>query len=149
MLRGQFEHAVDAKGRTSLPARYRDALEATGSSRLILTRGLYGSCLDVFPLKQWEELEAKVAELPSFDPNVVKLRRLYISAAVECDLDKQGRVLIPPTLRDFAAIDKNVVWVGMTTKAELWSSEHWLRETENASSDMSFLKELHAQGIKL
>ena len=88
MFRGQFEHAIDAKGRTSLPARYRDVLAATNDLRLVVTPALFDPCLKVYPMKAWEELEAKIAALPEFDPNAILLRRRFLSAAVECDLAK-------------------------------------------------------------
>ncbi len=125
MFRGQFEHAIDAKGRTSFPSRFRDVLTAGSDLRLILTRALFDRCLHLYPLKAWEELEAKIADMPQFDTNVVAFRRLYLSAAVECELDKQGRILVPPALREHAELAKDVVWAGMGRTAELWSRERW------------------------
>ena len=129
MFRGQFDHAIDAKGRTSFPSRFRDVLasEAGGSRslELVLTRALFDPCLHLYPLRAWEELEAKIAEMPQFDPNVVAFRRMYLSAAVECELDKQGRILVPPSLREHAQLAKDVVWAGMGRTAELWSKEKW------------------------
>jgi MraZ protein len=104
MFRGQFEHAIDAKGRTSLPSRFRDVLGAASDLRLILTRAVFDRCLHLYPLRGWEELEAKIADMPQFDPNVVAFRRMYLSAAVECELDKQGRILVPPSLREHAEL---------------------------------------------
>ena len=143
MFRGQFPHSMDAKGRISLPSRYRDGLD--GDTRLIVTNGLSDPCLDVFPMKRWEELERRVAELPRFDPNVVKFRRIYLSAAVECELDAQGRILVPPGLRERARLVKDVVWIGMTEKAELWSQEMWTKSDAEAREDMSFVKVIGEQ----
>jgi MraZ protein len=125
MFRGQFEHAIDAKGRTSFPSRFRDVLAAGSDLRLILTRALFDRCVHLYPLKAWEELEAKIAEMPQFDTNVVAFRRMYLSAAVECEIDKQGRILVPPSLREHAELAKDVVWAGMGRTAELWSKERW------------------------
>ena len=125
MFRGQFEHAIDAKGRTSFPSRFRDVLAAGNDMRLVLTRALFDRCLHLYPMKNWEELEAKVAEMPQFDPNAVAFRRMYLSAAVECELDKQGRILVPPSLRDHAELSDDVVWAGMGRTAELWSAPRW------------------------
>jgi MraZ protein len=125
MFRGQFEHAIDAKGRTSFPSRFRDVLGAGGDLRLVLTRALFDRCLHLYPMRAWEELEAKIAEMPQFEANVVAFRRMYLSAAVECELDKQGRILVPPSLRDHAELSKDVVWAGMGRTAELWSKERW------------------------
>jgi MraZ protein len=125
MFRGQFEHAIDAKGRTSLPSRFRDVLAAGNDLRLVLTRALFDRCLHLYPMRAWEELEAKIAEMPQFEPNVVAFRRRYLSAAVECELDKQGRILIPPSLRDHADLSKEVLWAGMGRTVELWSQQRW------------------------
>jgi MraZ protein len=125
MFRGQFEHAIDAKGRTSFPSRFRDVLTSASDLRLVLTRALFDRCLHLYPLRAWEELEAKIADMPQFDPNVVAFRRMYLSAAVECELDKQGRILVPPGLREHAELVKDVVWAGMGRTAELWSGERW------------------------
>jgi MraZ protein len=125
MFRGHFEHAIDAKGRTSLPSRFRDVLAATGDARLVLTPSPFDACLHLFPMKAWEEFEAKIAALPQFEPNVIKLRRLYVSAAVECEVDKQGRVLVPNSLREHASLQKDVLWAGMGQMVELWAREKW------------------------
>jgi MraZ protein len=132
MFRGQFEHAIDAKGRTSFPSRFRDVLGG-GDVRLVLTRAVFDKCLHLYPLRGWEELEAKIADMPQFDPNVVAFRRRYLSAAVECELDKQGRVLVPPSLREHAELTSGVVWAGMGRTAELWSRERW--EAAHAMSE--------------
>jgi len=125
MFRGHFEHAIDAKGRTSLPSRFRDVLAATGDTRMVLTPSPFDACLHLFPMRAWEEFEAKIAALPQFEPNVIKLRRLYVSAAVECEVDKQGRVLVPNSLREHAMLQKDVLWAGMGQMVELWAREKW------------------------
>jgi MraZ protein len=125
MFRGQFEHAIDAKGRTSFPSRFRDLLAGESVPRVVLTNALFDRSLHLYPLKAWEELEAKISEMPQFEPNVVAFRRRYLSAAVECDIDKQGRVLVPPQLRDHAELEKDVLWAGMGKTAELWSVKNW------------------------
>jgi MraZ protein len=125
MFRGHFEHAIDDKGRTSLPARFRDVLAPTGEIRLVVTPALGDPCLDVYPMKEWELLEEKLSGKNAFDPQVIDFRRFYVSAAVECELDKQGRVLIPASLRDYAKLEKSVLWAGHGQRAELWSHEEW------------------------
>jgi MraZ protein len=125
MFRGHFEHAIDAKGRTSLPSRFRDVLAASGNELVVLTPSPFDPCLHLFPMKAWEEFEAKIAALPQFEPNVIKLRRLYVSAAVECEVDKQGRVLVPNGLREHAMLQKDVLWAGMGQMVELWAREKW------------------------
>ncbi len=148
MFRGHYEHTLDAKGRVSFPARFREAMAASGDERLVMTRGLgepEQPYLDAYPFKQWELFEQRVLALPRFDPNVVKLRRLYVSAAVECDFDGLGRVLVPAVLREHARLSKAVVWAGMIDKAELWGAELWSEVQKATSEDTSFLRALWEQ----
>ncbi len=142
MFRGHFEHAIDEKGRTSLPARFRDVLSGASDARLVVTPALGDPCLDVYPLRAWEELEAKLAQLNAFDPQVIDFRRFYVSAAVECELDKQGRILVPPGLRERAGLSKSVMWLGHGQKAELWAREQWEALSRVKSADD--LRELRA-----
>ncbi len=125
MFRGQFVHSIDAKGRVSLPARFRETLAADGDARMVATPAPFDPCLHVYPMRAWEEFEQKISELPRLDPNIVRFRRLYVSAAVECEIDRAGRVLVPPQLRDRAALAKDVLWAGMGRNIELWSKERW------------------------
>jgi transcriptional regulator MraZ len=125
MFRGHYEHAIDAKGRTSLPARFRHGLPAEGDMRLVVAPALADCCLDVYPMGAWEEFEAKVARLPKWDRDTVLLRRRYVSAAVEAELDKNGRLLVPASLREHAGLVKEVLWAGVGTTMELWSRERW------------------------
>lgn len=140
MFRGQFTHSIDAKGRTSLPSRFREQLARDGDLRLILTPALFEQCIDVYPFRAWEAFEARVAQLPQFDPGVVRLRRLYVSAAVDCELDKQGRVLVPAHLREHSALKREVVWAGVGNKAELWASESWAETNQMSPEERDDLK---------
>jgi len=149
MFRGQFEHAIDAKGRTSFPSRFRELLGAAGDVRIILTRALFDPCLHLYPLRAWEELEAKIAEMPQFAPNVVAFRRRYLSAAVECDVDRQGRILVPPPLREHASLEKDVVWAGMGKTAELWSAVHWKAAQTLSDGDLEQFKKAIAEEFRL
>ena len=140
MFRGHFEHAIDGKGRTSLPARFRHVLIAAGDMRLVVTPGLGAPAqpyLDVYPMAAWEQFEAEVAKHRKWDPDIVRLRRRYVSAAVECELDRQGRVLIPPSLRDHASLTKQVLWAGVGNAMELWSHELWKAALEMTDEDDS------------
>lgn len=142
MFRGHFEHAMDDKGRTSLPSRFRDVLASASDARIVVTPALGDPCLDVYPMRAWEELEAKLASLNAFDEQVIEFRRFYVSAAVECDLDKQGRILVPPGLRERAGLTKSVLWLGHGQKAELWSKEEW--EALSRKKDPGELRSLRA-----
>ena len=139
MFRGRYEHTIDAKGRTSLPARYRDTLAAMGERRIVLTSAL-DPCLSAYTMPEWTAFEDRVARLPQFDPAVKKLKRIYVSGAVECDLDDSGRILIPPTLRDHASLTKDVLWAGSGKYAELWDKDLWqshFKTTEAERQDIS------------
>ncbi len=124
LFRGHYEHSIDAKGRTSLPARFRHAL-GSGDLRLVVAPALADPCLDVYPMTAWEAFEQRVAQLPKWDRDTVLLRRRYVSAAVECELDRSGRVLVPAPLREHAGLGKEVLWAGVGTTIELWSRERW------------------------
>src|SRR5882672_248280 len=138
MFRGHFEHAIDAKGRTSLPSRFRDVLAATSDA-----------CLHLFPMKAWEEFESKIAALPQFEPNVIKLRRLYVSAAVECEIDKQGRVLVPNSLREHAILQKDVLWAGMGQMVELWAREKWNESQAMTTNERSEFRRAVAEQLRI
>jgi len=120
MFRGQYEHAIDGKGRTSVPARFREVLASRDESRLVVTSGLE-PCLVAYPMSEWEAFEERLATLPRFDPSVAMIRRIYVSGAVELEMDKLGRVLIPQALRNYAALERQSLWAGMGTHLELWS----------------------------
>ena len=131
MFRGVYEHQIDAKGRTSLPARLRDTLVGTYDERLILTTAL-DACLHAYPVREWEALETALGKRNPMEPGVKTLMRLYVASAQECSLDKLGRVLVPPSLRAHAALEKEVVWVGMVKVIELWSRSGWAKAQEEA-----------------
>jgi MraZ protein len=136
VFRGVYEHQIDAKGRTSLPARLRETLVGGYDERLILTTAL-DPCLHAYPVREWEQLEMALAKRNPMEPGVKTLMRLYVASAQECPLDKLGRVLIPPSLRAHAGLDKDVVWAGMVKVIELWSREGWARAQEEARKEAS------------
>ncbi len=132
-----------------MPARFRDVLLADDDARFVLTPALFDPCLHLYPMRAWEEFEQKVSELPSLDPNAVRFRRMYVSAAVECELDKAGRVLIPPHLRERAQLEKaEGLWAGMGRILELWSRTAWDAALTMTPSDMDSFK-LAMEQIKI
>lgn len=141
MFRGRFEHGIDSKGRLSIPSRFREILTTNYDERLIITN--FDGCLWAYPAAEWQKVEDKVASLPQMRDEVKAFQRVFISAAVECPVDKSGRILIPPTLREYAGIAKDVVLVGMTNRIEIWSRERWLREFDESQ------KRLEIMGDKL
>ncbi len=126
MFLGQYAHTVDAKGRTFVPAKYRDAL---GES-FVVTRGT-AKCLTLYPLTEWEAYTAKLAELPQ--AHAAKVRRFVFSNANDVSPDAQGRIGLSAALREYAGIDKNVVFVGVGAYIEIWAEDAWKAETEAES----------------
>lgn len=123
MFRGRFEHAIDTKGRLSIPSRFRETLAAHYDERLVMTN--FDGCLWAYPVAEWLAVEQKIAALPQFKEEVKALQRVFVSGATECPIDKAGRILLPPTLRDYAGIERNVVLVGTTRRIELWAEARW------------------------
>ena len=124
MFRGSFEHSVDSKGRVSVPSRFRDIITDRYEGKLVLTMDL-DKCIMVYPLEEWERIEEKIKGLPQSQKEVKDYMRFIFSNATECELDKQGRMLIPPSLRESAAISKNVIVVGIISKMEIWDKAAW------------------------
>jgi len=115
---------MDAKGRTSLPARFRDVLSTRGDSQIVLTTGLE-PCVVAYPMSEWIAFEERLSALPRFDRSVQMIRRIYVSGAVECELDKLGRILVPAALRRHAGLAREALWAGMGSHVELWSKERF------------------------
>ncbi|MEM1032596.1 MAG: division/cell wall cluster transcriptional repressor MraZ [Myxococcota bacterium] len=137
MFRGHYEHSIDGKGRTSLPARFRAQLPTEGDMRMVIAPALQPStCLDVYPMRAWEELEQRVAGLNRWDRDVMLFRRRYISAAVEVEIDRAGRVLVPASLREKASLRKEVLWAGVGKTMELWSQARWAAAQAIEDADM-------------
>jgi MraZ protein len=134
MFRGRHEHTIDAKGRTSVPARYRDALAAAGERRIVLTSAL-DPCLVAYTPVEWTAFEERLGKLPQFDRAVQKLKRIYVSGAVECEIDDVGRILVPPSLRDHARLTKDVLWAGSGRYAELWDKGQWAAHFETTDDE--------------
>lgn len=131
MFRGSFEHTVDSKGRVSVPSKFRDIIADRYDGRLVLALD-FDRCLAVYPLEEWEKLEEKIRTLPMMQKEVKEFMRFFFSSASECELDKQGRILIPPALRERAAINKAVLLVGIINKIEIWDSAVWeARNSQN------------------
>jgi MraZ protein len=124
VFRGRYEHAIDGKGRTSLPSRFREVLGALGDERLVITTGL-DPCLVAYPWTEWLAFEDRLSRLPQFDPQVTMLRRIYVSGAIEVEPDKNGRILIPQSLREHAGLDREALWAGMGRHVELWSKSRF------------------------
>jgi MraZ protein len=124
MFRGVNALNLDSKGRLAIPTRYRDELVRVANGRLVVTVDR-DHCLLLYPLPEWEEIERKLVKLPSFNAQARRLQRLLIGHATEVELDGSGRILLPPPLREFAALDKAVVMIGQGNKFEIWDEATW------------------------
>ena len=120
MLIGEFEHSLDAKGRLIMPAKLREAI----GDKFVVTKGLDG-CLFAFSIEEWSNFEEKLKSLPLSNRNSREFTRFFLSGATECEIDKQGRFLIPTNLRETATLQKEVVIIGVGTRIEIWDKEKW------------------------
>jgi MraZ protein len=125
MFRGANKVTLDAKGRLAMPTRYRDRIVERSSGHLVATVDRSDRCLLIYPLPEWEEIERKLMRLPTLNPAVRRLQRLMVGHATELELDSHGRILIPPALREYAALVRDVVLIGQGSRFELWDEAHW------------------------
>ncbi|SHJ63029.1 MraZ protein [Anaerobranca californiensis DSM 14826] len=128
---GEYQHSIDDKGRVIIPAKFRDSL----GRKFIVTRGL-DNCLFVYPENEWAIMEEKLKKLPLTKGDARAFVRFLFSGATECELDKQGRILIPQNLREFAQINKDCVIIGVSNRVEIWSKENW--EKYSLDAEQSF-----------
>ena len=128
MLLGEYRHNVDVKGRVSVPSKFRGDL---GQS-FIVTKGL-ANCLFMYSKSEWETFENKLKALPLTNNDARSFMRFFFAGATECEVDKQGRINIPQLLREYAGIKKDVVIVGVSTRAEIWDSSKWEEYTSSDS----------------
>ena len=130
MLIGEYEHTIDAKGRLSMPSKLRrDMGEA-----FIVTKGLDG-CLFAFSQDEWKNFETKLKSLPLSDKNARNFVRFFLAGATECEIDKQGRFLIPSNLREAGKLGKEAIIIGVGTRLEIWNKEIWTSKDEEISAD--------------
>ena len=130
MLIGEYEHTLDAKGRISMPAKLRRDM----GELFILTKGLDG-CLFAFSPNEWKNFEEKLKSLPLSDKNARNFVRFFLAGATECEIDKQGRFLIPANLRTAASLEKEAVIIGVGTRLEIWDKKTWTSKDEEISAD--------------
>jgi len=142
MFLGAFVHTIDGKGRLTVPAKFRADL-ATG---LVITRGI-DRCLAIYPMGEWEQLAEKVSALPMTDRRARAFRRLVFANAADVVPDKQGRVLIPPRLREYASLDGDVVVTGLDTYIEVWNPDSWDEERGRVEAEDADIEEWAVLGI--
>lgn len=134
MFMGEYNHTVDAKGRLIVPSKFREQL----GDEFVVTKGLDG-CLFAYENTEWKALEEKLHALPLTNKSARKFARFFLAGASACEVDKQGRILLPSILREFAGIDKDAVLVGVGSRIEIWSKESWTNA--NVYDDMEEIAE--------
>ena len=142
MFLGEFVHTIDEKGRLTVPAKFRADLAAG----LVVTRGI-DRCLAVYPMEEWKRLAERVSALPMTDRRARAFRRLVFANASDVAPDRQGRVLIPPRLREYAGLDSEVIVTGLDTYIEVWNMDSWSAERERVEGDDGDIEEWAALGI--
>jgi len=124
MFYGEFEHSLDKKGRVIMPSKFRQAIKDNYIEKLFLTRGL-DECIFLFPEEEWKQQEAKFRAIPFTKMEGRKFNRLFFSGAVDTFPDKQGRILMPKYLKEYAKIQKDIMVVGVSSRIEIWSKDKW------------------------
>ncbi|HAK12667.1 MAG: division/cell wall cluster transcriptional repressor MraZ [Chitinophagaceae bacterium] len=130
---GEYEATVDAKGRFLLPAGFKKQL-TEGENRFIISRG-FEKCLTLYPMKSWEPIMNKINQLNDFDPKVREFRRQFLGGATEIELDAAGRLLLPPTLKEFAGLSKDIILVAALDKIEIWDAGKYKQLFEDFSPE--------------
>ena len=147
MFRGRFIHTIDAKGRLSIPARFRETLIERHAGRLILTNDLLDKCIVAYTPTGWEELEAKIQKASSMDEGVKAFSRHFFSSAEDCTIDSQGRILLSPRLREYAGLTKEALVAGVANhKIEIWNPALW-EQTMAAIDPRAITKRISELGI--
>lgn len=130
MFMGEYNHTVDAKGRLIVPSKFREQL----GNEFVVTKGLDG-CLFVYSNEEWQRIEQSFREKPLTSKDARKFMRFFFAGAANCELDKQGRILLPTNLREYAGIEKEVVVVGVLSRAEIWSKERYEADSDYENMD--------------
>ena len=136
MFIGEYQHTIDPKGRIIMPSKFREGL----GEKFVLTKGL-DECLFVYSLEEWANLEEKLKNLPLASKDARAFIRFFFSGASECEVDKQGRILVPCNLRDFAKLDKEIVITGVSTRIEIWDKNKWETYNDDAGMDADLIAE--------
>lgn len=138
MYQGTYEHSINSQGRTSIPAKFRETLKASGEESLTITNWIESEsrCLVAYPEADWKNFINELRKQPQASRQTRSFKRFLVGGAQECPIDKQGRILIPPTLREYAGLEKDVVLVGQVDYIEIWSKDKW--EVVHAQSQDNF-----------
>ncbi|MFW6015447.1 MAG: division/cell wall cluster transcriptional repressor MraZ [bacterium] len=142
MFMGEYRHSIDEKGRLIIPAKFRDLL----GEHFVVTKGL-DNCLFIYPEEEWQAFEQKLKSLPIANKGARKFTRFFLAGANQCTFDKQGRILIATTLREFAFLEKEVVLIGVSNRIEIWSKDQW--DTYNNDEDEADMDDIAEQMAEL
>ncbi len=134
MFRGSSYHTIDAKGRIIIPTRFRDAIKTENRNGVMVTK--FDGSLVAYPYDEWENVENKILSLAKTSDTMRRFRRVFIGGAFDCVCDKQDRILIPPSLREYADLQKEIVLAGVLKIFEIWSRERWDSEHAKMAEDM-------------
>lgn len=134
MFMGEHSHSIDAKGRLIIPSRFREEL----GDKFVITQGI-DHCLTIYPMQEWQTFEEKLNQLPQTSKETRSFRRFFTARAESCELDKQGRILVPVKLREYAGLEKDVVLTGNISNIEVWSKDRW--DEISACDDMDAIAE--------
>ena len=135
LFRGVQHINMDVKGRMAIPARQREPILNICNGKLVLTIDTQSPCLVLYPIGEWDRIELEVQNLPALKPQIKRFQRLVLGYATDVDLDSSGRLLLPPSLREYAHLEKRLVLVGQGNKLELWSENLWLEERDDALAE--------------
>ncbi|MGF7185074.1 MraZ protein [Desulfitispora alkaliphila] len=133
---GEYQHSIDSKGRIIVPAKFRDGL----GEKFVVTKGL-DNCLFVYPMEEWKNLEQKLKSLPFTKADARAFVRFFFSGAIECEIDKQGRILISSNLRSYAKLEKDAVLLGVSNRVEIWSKAQWDTYSDTAEGSYEEIAE--------
>ena len=150
IFRGRFEYAIDPKGRVNIPSRFREQISESGRESIVITN--YSGCIYAYPSGEWERIEEKLAsKVSSVNRKKNAFVRFFVGGAVEVVPDKQGRILIPPSLRSYAGLGRDVVILGMPNRFEIWDRERWdvevSRFEKEGFEDPELAREIDSLGI--
>lgn len=132
MFRGENKITLDPKGRLAVPTRYRESITSDAAGQLVVTIDHRDRCLLIYMQHDWDDIQHKLTKLPALNPMARDLQRLMIGHATDIELDSHGRVLIPPNLREYAGLNRDVVLSGQGTRFELWDEVLWVAQREAA-----------------
>ncbi len=124
---GHHAYSLDNKGRVSIPSDFREVLSERYDEKLVLMKN-YDRCIAAYPIEEWQKIDEKINSLPQSDPMVMKYLRNFYSSAKVCELDGQGRVLVPPALKAYAGLNREVIIIGLSNRMEFWDAETWKKE---------------------